>query len=67
LELEKFKTWILKSNPKTSDDGLAHLGDDDDKDSSSSPEDSSQMSEDFSKEWMFHGTVEIMTNTGTNA
>jgi hypothetical protein len=61
---EKSKTWSLKIPKlgvfKTREDGPSRLSDDDDKDSSSSPEDSSQMSEDSSKEWMFHGTVEIL-------
>jgi hypothetical protein len=69
---EKSKTWsvknlklgVLKTNSKTREvcdkDGLARLSDDDDKGSSSSPEDSSQMSEVSSKEWIFHGTIEIL-------
>jgi hypothetical protein len=54
------KLGVLKTNPNTCEHGPSRLSDDDDKDSSSSPEDSSQMSEDSSKEWMFHGTVEIL-------
>jgi hypothetical protein len=64
----KSKTWsltnpklgVLKTNSKTRKDGPSRLSDDDDKDSSSSPEDSSKMSKDSSKEWIFHGIVEIL-------
>jgi hypothetical protein len=64
---EKSKTWslkhpklgVLKTKSKTLEDGPACLSDYD-KDSSSLPEDSSQMSRDSSKEWMFHCTVEIL-------
>jgi hypothetical protein len=64
---EKSKTWslknpkhgVLKTNSKTRENGPSRLSDDDDK-YSSSPEDSSRMSEDSSKEWMFHCTMEIL-------
>jgi hypothetical protein len=63
--LKNPKLGVLKTISKSREDGPSRLSKDDDKDSSSSPEDSSQMSEDSateesSKEWMFHGTVEIL-------
>jgi hypothetical protein len=60
--LKNPKLGVLRTNSKTHEDGPSCLSDDDDKDSSSSPEGSSQMSGlsgDSSKEWMIQCTVKI--------